>query len=330
MTILYTSPPFLIKCNIAAVNNYNGNYNDYPPELISSIIVEDFVDGMTYFSAPNGDTQYYSRSDVRIYDWISNDTTSVGGAWQIVGITNNPNLTATYTIIDVDGYCQTTGLLGIPGSQGLAYIFRLNEDGLPIMTGLSLDSLPSRLWQSSLIAHFAARNSRTQYVSINQVNTFTVGESIYIDSSGVFQKSAGSLKISDTVGIVTSKGIPSDDWFSFRPSGKYFDTSLVPHDFFPTPGIIEQVSGSNVTLIGGMKLYINAIPGGRQYTTVKRGSNAFATWILIDANRAIYIAGSGGGGGGGSSAVQVFDGGDPYWESAPPTTIYPVLDCGGI
>jgi len=171
--------------------------------------------------------------------------------------------------------------------------------------------------------------------SISRGRDFIVGESIYIDSSGIFQKSAGSVNISDTVGIVTSKGIPSDDWFSFRPSGKYFDTSVVPNEFFPASA---KVVG-DVTLTPGKKLYINPISGGRQYTTVNPGSNAFATWIMLgpettpasDSTRAIYIAGSGGGGGGGgSSAVQVFDGGDPYWVSAPPTTIYPVLDCGGI
>ena len=273
----------------------------------------------------------YDGLNVKIGDWITNDVASQ--TYQITDIRNPTPGRLECTVTDRGGLYSSTTYSGSPAptSNAYGYIFRVNEDNVPILApalGAASDLGPT--WQGDLISLFAARNSKTQYVSINQVNTFTVGESIYIDSSGVFQKSAGSLKISDTVGIVTSKGIPSDNWFSFRPSGKYFDTSLVPHDFVPTPQRIEQVSGSNVTLIGGMKLYINSISGGRQYTTVKRGSNAFATWILIDANRAIYIAGSGGGGGGGSTAVQVFDGGDPYWESAPPTTIYPVLDCGGI
>ena len=83
-----------------------------------------------------------------------------------------------------------------------------------------------------------------------------------------------------------------------------------------------------------MKLYINP-NSGRQYTTVAPTSNPYATWIMISATRAIYIAGSGGGGGGSTTTVvtgtvQVFDGGDPTWASAPPEVIYPVLDCGGI
>jgi hypothetical protein len=165
--------------------------------------------------------------------------------------------------------------------------------------------------------------------SISRGRDFIVGESVYIDSTGIFRKSAGSVKISDTVGIVTSKGIPSDDWFSFRPSGKYFDTSVVPNDFFPTSA---NVVGS-VTLTPGLKLYINPNGATPQYTSVAPTSNPYATWIMISATRAIYIAGSGGGGGGSTvvtGTVQVFDGGDPTWVSDPLTTIYPVLDCGGI
>jgi hypothetical protein len=138
------------------------------------------------------------------------------------------------------------------------------------------------------------------------------------------------VKISDTVGIVTSKGIPSDDWFSFRPSGKYFDISLVPNDLFPKSANIV----GNVPLTPGLKLYINPNSATPQYTSVAPTSNPYATWIMISATRAIYIAGSGGGGGVSNTTVvtgtvQVFDGGDPSWASAPPTRIYPVLDCGG-
>jgi hypothetical protein len=113
--------------------------------------------------------------------------------------------------------------------------------------------------------------------SISRGRDFVVGESIYIDSTGIFRKSAGSEYISDTVGIVTSKGIPSDDWFSFRPSGKYFDTTVFPNDFFPTSA---NVVGS-VALTPGLKLYINPNGATPQYTSVAPTSNPYATWVII-------------------------------------------------
>jgi hypothetical protein len=308
-----------------------------------------------YFSAfddtfyPVSGTPYtFSNADIRVGDWIGL-ANGRGVAYMIVDIVES----GQYIVADIDGWCMSFFQEGKIDNYD-ACIFRVNEDSIPMFGSPSAayflrTVLPSLYgynpiqWVQDMVGRFALRNSKSQYVTVYQPlgkggpqsKDFVLGESIYIDSSGVFQRSAGSLNISDTVGIVTSKGIPSDDWFSFRPSGKYFDTSVVPNDFFPTSANV--VGG--VTLTPGKKLYINPIANDTiKYTTVNPGSNAFATWIMLgpettppsDSTRAIYIAGSGGGGGGGTTAVQVFDGGDPTWVSAPPTTIYPVLDCGGI
>lgn len=282
----------------------------------------------------------YDGNSVNVGDWITNG--AAANTYNITEIRNQTYNSFDCTVTDPGGLYSSTTDSGfpVPATDQFCYIFKLNEDNFPILpSGVTGTSDISITWQSDLFSLFAARNSKSQYVSIYQTSAtgvtqgkdFVVGESIYIDSSGIFRKSAGSDKISDTVGIVTSKSIPSDDWFSFRPSGKYFDTTVFPNDFFPTPAIIQQVGGNNVTLTAGMKLYVNP-NAGRQYTSVAPTSNPYATWIMISATRAIYIAGSGGGGGSATvvtGTVQVFDGGDPTWASAPPEVIYPVLDCGG-
>jgi hypothetical protein len=270
-----SQPQFVLRCYIQYYD-YNSQpvyYADYPNGLVYGLSLTNLNPLSNYFSKSFGTDglatdsgTYYDGSLVKEGDWVASASIQ-GKTHQIVKIlpTSNSNKVDCY-VADIDGYCVAMFASSAPTDQSNGLIFRVNEDFIPMLGSQYardiMDSV-SPTFITDIIGRFAVMNTKSQYVSINQVNTFTVGESIYIDSSGVFQKSAGSLNISDTVGIVTSKGIPSDNWFSFRPSGKYFDTSLVPHDFFPTPQRIEQVSGSNVTLIGGMKLYINSISGDR-------------------------------------------------------------------
>ena len=266
------------------------------------------------FALRNNKTQYVS-----IYQSVAKTITgaSITGARTLYDVADTSGLSVGNTVI-IEGI-ELGSATGYNGTGSIHAI----DPNVSVTVNITSSGTPDQ---------FAIATLRIG--SVPRGRDFVVGESLYIDSSGIFRKSAGSLQISDTVGIVTSKGIPSDDWFSFRPSGKYFDTTVFPNDFFPTPAIIQQVGGNNVTLTEGMKLYINP-NSGRQYTTVAPTSNPYATWIMISATRAIYIAGSGGGGGGSTTTVvtgtvQVFDGGDPTWASAPPEVIYPVLDCGGI
>jgi hypothetical protein len=270
-------------------------------------------DMIARFALRNNKTQY-----VTVYQ---SDGTTVTGASTLVDDTEYEVASTTGFTVDNTVIIEGIELVApATGYNGTGTIQTITSNVITV--DIKSDGTPTSFTGATL-----------RIGSISRGRDFIVGESVYIDSTGIFRKSAGSVKISDTVGIVTSKGIPSDDWFSFRPSGKYFDTSVVPNDFFPTPARIEQVSGSNVTLTPGMKLYVNP-NAGREYTSVAPTSNPYATWIMISATRAIYIAGSGGGGGSSTTVVtgtvQVFDGGDPTWASAPPTTIYPVLDCGGI
>jgi hypothetical protein len=347
------SRQFALACNIDSFTE--SGYDGVAPGLIYftlSIVVSSNPTNLQTYEYPTGYTlgsftgipYTVNENDISVGDWVGTSN-GQGIAYQIVGFTND--IPRQYVVADIDGYSKV--VLNDQGfNTGIACIFRVNEDSLPMFSSPSARSFLQQVtsyyepvqWVSDMLSRFASRNSKTQYVSIYQPlikggpqgKDFIVGESVYINSNGVFLKSANSLNISDTVGIVTSTGIPYDDWFSFRPSGKYFDNTyktVLPEGFFPSPERIEQVGGNNVTLTPGMKLYVNP-NAGRQYTSVAPTLNPYATWIMIDATRAIYIAGSGGGGGGGTTAVQVFDGGDPYWVSAPPTTIYPVLDCGGI
>ena len=277
------------------------NFSPYSPSVvapglsffkISITVPKDSEDYRAYsyetgynFGSFQGQPHLVDENDISLGDWVGTGD-GEGIAYQIVEIITTDD-SVQYVVADIDGYC----LIVLGGSRnpraGGACIFRVNEDSIPMFSSPSAKKFlesPELLlspvqWVSDMMSRFASRNSKTQYVTVYQPlgkngpqgKDFVVGESVYIDSNGVFQRSAGSLYISDTVGIVTSTGIPYEDWFSFRPSGKYFDNTyktVIPEGFFPNPTIIEQVGGQDVILTPGKKLYINPISGGRQYTTV--------------------------------------------------------------
>lgn len=281
----FAKAPFVLRCNIAFVNPYTGSYS-YAGGLINSITVNNFQP-YSYFDSL-GNTVDLSFGDVRVGDWISNDLRGV--CWKIVEIISR-GPTSVYTVIDVDGFCQTTALLGIP-APGIGYIFRTNEDGMPVISSLGVDITSGPRWETDLISHFTSRNLKTQYVNIRQPgNTFLPGDPIYIDSAGIFRLSSGTAFISKTIGIVTSADIPIDGWFSFRPFGHYFDNTTVPLEFFPLGYSTGDV------------LYINPGLTGN-YVLTPPATDAFPVWIMIDPDRAIFVP-SGQGGGSISSLTSV-------------------------
>ena len=294
---------FVLKGNITSVN-YDPDTSGYYSTGLAYRITLSNLSSSPYSSGvrPDGttitDNLNFNANDIQVNDWVSGPN-GRGECYQILHIYSPRSTTSINCLVaDINGYCATN--FGSPTpNPGSAAVFRLNEDGIPLVgTNKGADSAISPQWATDLIFNFASRNLKSQYVSFEQVSHgFVVGDPIYIDSSGVFRLSAGSSNYI-TLGVVTSVGIPASTWFSFRPFGHYFDTSTIPLQFFP---VNSSVSGG---ISAGQVLYINpeytGSGSGFQYVTTKPATNPIAVWVMISTTEAVYI---GGGGGGGSGSI---------------------------
>jgi hypothetical protein len=286
-------PEFVLVGRLTFYNNNSAPVSAYTSGLAYKVVISG-IQTVQYYtgfdSAGNATTQAsYNATNVQVGDWVSSAQIS-GMAHQILSISSSASNSVTCTVADIDGYCVGAFSNSSP-SAGTAVIFRVNEDGLPILgtfnAALAANGIGSS-WNIDLISRFASRNFKSQYVDIQQTNTFAVGDPIYIDSSGVFRPSQGSANISTTIGVVTSIDDPDTSWFSFRPFGQYFDNTTVPLDFFPNS---NSTSG---TITPGSILYIDPT-GTKQYTLTKPESSSFPVWTMITTTRAIYSTGGGGG-----------------------------------
>jgi hypothetical protein len=175
----YASPPVVLGCQVTTVASAttlpDGEWKYYPLSLASLITVTGFNNYSSFNSA--GTTINISRTNVRVGDWISN--TTLGLAWQIVDKEDsNDGITSTYTVVDVDGFCSSTNMKNAP-DPGRGYIFRLNENGVPILSSPGVTGTPGPKWETDLMAHFAARNPKTHYVSDYKASHgFAVGDPI--------------------------------------------------------------------------------------------------------------------------------------------------------
>ena len=224
--------------------------------------------------------QYYDAYNVVPGDWLANDAT--GYTWKIVEMyvvtdasENNTSGVNFYAkMLDVDGFnagIDITGLFnGAPAYPDTRTIlFTVDEDGFPIFTPADTFNLSSN-FSGNVIGRFRALNTYNQYVNIYQTGAaaiFTVGDPVYITDSGLFAKSSGIGDIdtvTKTIGIVTSTGVPSADYFTFNPFGEYK----------PNLGL----SGP-----AGTVYYVDPT-GVNQYTTVKPTNFPVPMYQAIDGS----------------------------------------------
>lgn len=166
---------------------------------------------------------YYTGLDVNIGDWIS--TTLGGRALRIIDISAADFYTVSVTLEDVDRYNTFNDPTGmgdgsIPIGQG--FIFEVNENGLPILSGIPSDVLPPS-WQADILSRFDYRNEATTYIKVDQTgHTFALGDIVAVDpnNSGSYIKAADPIL---AIGVVNSIGIPAANNFTFRPFGDVID-----------------------------------------------------------------------------------------------------------
>ena len=289
----YLPPP---KSFILRMHHFLVGDPDLPPSLVDGLnnlgkneyLIRGNITDLQYISAyvynPGSDSlqQFYDCYNIVTGDWLANDST--GFTWkltQIYTITDGPSGNNTSQNVfyakmeDVDGYnagIDTTGnFIGSPGFvDSTTVLFTIDEDGFPIFTPSDTFSLSAN-FSGNVIGRFRALNTYNQYVSIYQTDasgTFVVGDPIYIDASGSFVPSYGlsdDRRVSFTLGLVTSVGVPTKDYFTFNPFGEYR-------------------AKTGLTGYAGTIYYINptGTTGASALTTVRPAGNPYAVYQTID------------------------------------------------
>jgi len=273
---------------------------------------------------------YYDAYNVIPGDWIANDGT--GFTWKVTklyivndAVDANGNPFPDYNtgqgtfyakIQDVDyynaGIDSSLQFNGAPGNiESRQFLFTVDEDGFPIFSPLSTFDLDKN-FSGNIISRFRVLNTYNQYVSINQTDasgTFIVGDPIYINNSGVFAKSYGIGDVTavlETIGIVTSVGVPTKDYFTFNPFGEYRK--------------ILSLTGA-----AGTKYYINPT-GSTQFTTNPPGNHPFSVYQAIDGSGGMILL-KNGGGGAGPTGPTGYDG--PRYASPTLEELTPTVTEGG-
>ena len=269
---------------------------ELPPSLSSILsslgpnqyLVRGNLNAIEFLSAPvyNPGTgvpeSYYDAYNVVPGDWLANDAT--GYTWlvqQIYSVTdapdsgNNTGQGVFYArMTDIDAYnagIDSTGNFnGAPTFvESRTLLFTLDENGFPIFTPSDTFQLSAN-FAANVIGRFRALNPYKQYVSIQQTQatkTFSVGDPIYITPGGLFAPSYGigdTATVFNTIGIVTSVGVPTADYFTFEPFGEYR----------PNTGLTGQA---------GTLYYINPF-GPPAYTTTAPAENAYPIYELLDTS----------------------------------------------
>jgi hypothetical protein len=232
--------------------------------------------------------QYYDAYSVQVGDWIANNAS--GFAWRI---------TELYTVQDnrfqqsdslhffakmVDYASYNRGLdkrgrgIGCPSNvDSDAVLFTTDNYGLPILSGLDTDAIDPN-FATVLQSRFNALNIKRRFLSIKQTGAaelFRSGDPIYIDSeTGLYKKSQGLKDINIvqyTIGVVTSVGIPTNDYFTFSPFGEYR-------------------SASEVGLTGPIGTIFYIDPSGTdQYVTTRPEKFPFPVYQIIDTEANVIL-----------------------------------------
>jgi len=220
----------------------------------------------------NGATDNYTVSNVSPNFWVSNY--SGGQSWKINSISNvNTELqTLDCVIEDVEYYNYsldvTIGQHG-PSDNINGYCFQLGDNGLPNLVPIYTNTFTiSQTFISDLTARFNSRNYSTSYISVLQNgHSFVKGNFIGLNvSTGTYVLATSSITYLEIIGVVTSIGIPTVNYFTFRPFGQYLKASEIPTALTQGVGSIYYLDSSgNLTITNtydSNPVYIQVSSGG--------------------------------------------------------------------
>lgn len=270
-------PPKLLQVSVDTVSDYavwtEGDPSDWWFGYAYRWTITATVTPSTHSSDNSINPSYYTAQDINVGDWIS--TTTNGVAVQITEIIEQGFDNLTAIVEDVDRFNtfsdNTQNGLGGP-SAGNGYLFEVSDDGLPILMGVAAGLMPPT-FQTDLISRFSYRNIFNKYIRVNQPDhTFTIGDIVRIDNDGIFEAAAADIRANAAIGIVNSIGIPSIDWFTFRPLCQ----------------VLNDVMPPLVGTYGQLYFLDPANPG--KLTDVLPASNARPIYMRLDTpNRALLL-----------------------------------------
>lgn len=165
----------------------------------------------------------YDGLDIKVGDWFSDF--QAGAAVKIIEIVSASSDTVEAIVEDVDRY-NTFSDPNIGGNglfPGPGAVFTLGDDGLPIlapMTFVSATLGQNLAWQMDQISRFRYRNYLRSHYPVNQPgHTFVEGDLLRMTPDG-YVKATASDSVGHVVGTVSAIGIPSPDFFDYRPVGR--------------------------------------------------------------------------------------------------------------
>lgn len=296
-------PPKLLTFKVKSgsttvVNTYSNPssiYDGFPLQFQ----VDLYVDVQYHSSDLTPSAFIYDANDIVPGDWLGQPSNKTYRIVSIVSVTNSNELTAI--IEDEDLYVLLNDISGAgfnyPDEEQYGYIFDLNQEGLPKITGTAPQAaqLPSSTYYTfDIDGRFKYRNFLTDYWELDKddqsYSGVTVGDMVYINSSGKFVKidsSNISTQLNYAFGMVTSVNTPNDGNILVRPFGR------VVYDLPTLPGNIGDL------------LYFDPSSGTNNLTATIPTSNVFGVYIKIDNTTALLLQNHPSGGGGGTSGPSV-------------------------
>ena len=199
----------------------------------------------------------YTQDDVIVGDWVTMSTGSIVLCVQIIELVGVEDGAIVAIVEDIDRYnLHLTGADAIGGSSAVgsfdSIIFRLSENGLPILASLNVDGIRPVLYTETQ-SHFEFRNYLQSNYRIKQDgNTFVVGDFISLTSAGTYVlASAIGTAAYKVIGRVKDINIPGTGWFTYEPKGKlcrYLSPNLPGN-----PGDIIYLDPSNPGKLSAVK-----------------------------------------------------------------------------
>ncbi len=249
---------------------------------------------------------YPDPTYIKVGMWIAN--VAYGVCFEIINIVSQNSTSIVMDVLDVDNYSGADGIGGLdPNTQGIntsldTIVFELGDDGLPVLMEIdqSLTNQISNNFVTDLINRFRSRNYFTSYIRAYQAsNTFAEGNFLTITSTGSYLLSnSSSSSVYNTIGVITSIGIPDTDWFTYRPFGQYLRGSRI------SPSLTGPSSGI------GKIYYLNSTGG---LTTTSPTTNPYPVYLQVSTGGdAILLKGqyglqpSSSTGGGGTNLEPMF------------------------
>lgn len=222
---------------------------------------------------PNYNNGFYDGSSINVGDWVF--TSGDGFMVKIISIASQNPSFVDCIVEDVDQantYTDASQSQQAIGNDGPGYLFEV-INGFPVVAPIptSLAVALPPYFTSNLLSRFFKDRTATE-VEVSQVaHGFTVGQAIYLQTSGAYALAeANSPTTANVIGVVTNIDV-SPDKFMYRPVG--------PIVFLPMP------SGNP-----GAYVYLSdTTPGG--LTTTAPTSNVSKLFIKINSTSGIYIGG---------------------------------------